>query len=89
MIAHNGDFVKVMARYGEDLKLSEDQQKKVDEALKLKTKELRDAEREYVKKLKEIDTKYRETISSSLSNEQKAKIEKHSNEPIVPAGKSG
>ena len=89
LLAHGGDVVKVMkSMYGEDLKLSEDQQKKVDEALKLKTKESEEAHSEFVSKMKAINEKYRETISSCLSDEQKAKIEKRSNQPIIPAGKS-
>ena len=83
---NNGNYIEVMkSLYGEDLNLSEEQQKKTDEAHKERLKQIEDANKEYAKKIKEINLMYRKKISDSLSVKQKSLIEKYSGKPIIPA----
>ena len=82
----NGNLIELMkSGYGEDLKLTEKQQKKADAAYKELVNDAEKANIAHAKKLREINLKYRKQISDSLSLGQKAIIEKHSGKPIVPA----
>lgn len=85
LFSHEGDYAKVMESvYGEKFGLTESQRQKLDDARKKKGKDIELARAEYLKKLNAIELEYRTELSKTLTADQKAKIEKHSGEPLVP-----